>query len=168
MVAAGEIGYPVVLKVESSDILHKTEAGALRVDIRDAEMLRLAYDEILRNAREYAPSAEIDGLLVQESVTGGIEVIVGVTHDPQLGPVLLYGLGGILVELMSDVALRICPITRWDAEEMVDEIKGSRLLKGFRGRRRNDISALTDTLMKVSDLVMNLADRVEAIEINRN
>ena len=166
LVAAGEIGYPVVLKVESSDILHKTEAGALRVDIRDAEMLRLAYDEILSNAREYAPSADIDGVLVQESVTGGIEVIVGVTQDPQLGPVLLYGLGGILVELMSDVALRICPITRWDADEMVDEIRGSRLLKGFRGRRRGDISALTDTLMKVSDLAVNLVDRVEEIEIN--
>ena len=107
LVAAREIGYPVVLKVESSSILHKTEAGALRTDIRDDGMLRLAYDEILRNAREYAASADLEGVLVQETVTGGVEVIVGVTQDPQLGPVLLYGLGGILVELMSDVSLRM-------------------------------------------------------------
>ncbi len=165
-VAAREIGYPVVLKVESPDILHKTEAGALRLDIRDAEMLRLAYDEILRNAREYAPSADLRGVLVQETVRGGVEVIVGVTQDPQLGPVLLYGLGGVLVELMSDVAHRVCPITRWDAQEMVDEVKGSRLLKGFRGRRRGDISALLDTLMKLSDLAVNLRDRVQEIDIN--
>ena len=165
-VAAREIGYPVVLKVESPDILHKTEAGALRLDIRDAEMLRLAYDEILRNAREYAPSADLRGVLVQETVRGGVEVIVGVTQDPQLGPVLLYGLGGVLVELMSDVAHRVCPITRWDAQEMVDEVKGSRLLKGFRGRRWGDISALLDTLMKLSDLAVNLRDRVQEIDIN--
>jgi acetyltransferase len=166
LVSANEIGYPVVLKVESPDILHKTEAGALRLDIRDDGLLTAAYDDILRNAREHAPSAHIQGVLVQETVTGGTEVIVGVTQDPQLGPVLLYGLGGILVELMSDVALRICPIARWDAEQMIDEVKGSRLMLGFRGRPRGDIPALVDTLMKVSDLAVNLSDRVQEIDIN--
>ena len=166
LAAANEIGYPVVLKVESPDVLHKTEAGALRLDIHADGPLRIAYDEILRNAREYAPSAHIQGILVQETVTGGTEVIVGVTRDPQLGPVLLYGLGGILVELMSDVALRVCPIARWDAEEMIDEVKGSRLMMGFRGWPKGDIPALVDTLMKVSDLAVNLGDRVQDIDIN--
>ena len=166
LVAATEIGYPVVLKVESADIPHKTEAGALSLDIRDDEALRHAYDEILQNAREHTPSAELEGVLVQEMVTGGTEVIVGVTQDPQLGPVLLFGLGGVLVELMRDVALRICPVTRWDAEEMVDEVTGSRLLKGFRGRPACDMTALVDTLLKVSDLAVSLSDRVQEIEIN--
>ena len=166
LAAAAEIGYPVVLKVDSPDILHKTEAGALKRDIYDDTALRLAYDEILRSAREYEPSAELRGVLVQEMVTGGIEVIVGVTQDPQLGPVLLYGLGGTLVELMNDFALRLCPITRWDAEQMIDEVKGSRLLKGYRGRSMADTSALVDTLLKVSDLAVNLNDRVNEIDIN--
>ena len=166
LAAAGEIGYPVVLKVESPEILHKTEAGALRLDIHDDVALRLAYDEVLGNAREYAPSAELEGVLVQETVTGGVEVIVGVTQDPQLGPVLLFGLGGILVELMSDVSLRVCPVARWDAEQMVDEVRGSRLVKGYRGRPKADVSALVDTLMKLSDLATNLSDRIEEIDIN--
>lgn len=166
LAAAAEVGYPVVLKVESPGILHKTEAGALKQDICDDTALRLAYDEVLRSAREYEPSAEIRGVLVQETVTGGIEVIVGVTRDPQLGPVLLYGLGGTLVELMNDFALRLCPITRWDAEQMIDELKGSRLLKGYRGRPIADTSALVDTLLKVSDLAVNLDDRVNEIDIN--
>ena len=166
LAAAREIGYPVVLKVESPDILHKTEADALRLGIHDDTALRLAYGEVLRNAREYAPSAHLEGVLVQETVAGCVEVIVGVTQDPQLGPVLLFGLGGILVELMSDVALRVCPIARWDAEQMVDEVRGSRLLKGYRGRPRADIPALLDTLMKVSDLATNLSDRIEEIDIN--
>ena len=166
LVAADEIGYPVVLKVESPDILHKTEAGALILDIHDERMLRAAYDDILRNAREHAPAADIRGVLVQETVIGGTEVIVGVTQDPQLGPVLLYGTGGILVELMSDVAMRICPIARWDAEEMIEEVKGSRLMMGFRGQPKGDISALVDTVLKVSDLAINLSDRVQEIDIN--
>ena len=156
----------MVLKVESPEILHKTEAGALRLDIHDDVALHLAYDEVLGNAREYAPSAELEGVLVQETVTGVVEVIVGVTQDPQLGPVLLFGLGGILVELMSDVSLRVCPVARWDAEQMVDEVRGSRLVKGYRGRPKADVSALVDTLMKLSDLATNLSDRIEEIDIN--
>ena len=166
LAAAEEIGYPVVLKVDSPDILHKTEAGGLKLDIVDPPALRSAYEEVLGSAREYDPSAEIHGVLVQETIDGGLEVIVGVTWDPQLGPVLLYGLGGTLVELMNDVALRICPITSWDAEQMINEVKGSRLLKGFRGQPKADIPALVDTLMKVSDLAVNQGDQVNEIDIN--
>ena len=166
LVAAREIGYPVVLKVESPDIPHKTEAGALRLDIQNDAVLHLAYDEVLRNAREYAPSAELTGVLVQETVSGVVEVIVGVTRDPQLGPVLLFGLGGILVELIRDVSMRVCPIALCDAEEMVDEVRGSRLLKGYRGSPGADIPALLDTLINVSDLATSLSDRVEEIDIN--
>ena len=164
--AAQRIGYPVVLKVDSPDILHKTEAGALRVGISDGTALRSAYQEILSNARSYAPSAHIAGVLVQETVVGGTEVIVGLTQDPQLGPVLLYGMGGIMVEIMRDVALRICPISRLDAQDMVDQVRGSRLLQGFRGQPRGDVDALIDMLINVSDLAVNLSGILEEVDIN--
>lgn len=166
LAAAREIGYPVVVKVDSPNILHKTEAGALRVGIGDEGALRRAYDDILRNARRYAPAATINGVLVQEMVAGGTEVIVGITQDAQVGPTLLFGTGGIFVEVFNDVVLRTCPIARGDAHAMVRQVAGSRLLQGFRGQPKGDISALEDVLMRVSDLAVNLSDRVQEIDIN--
>ena len=110
--ASTRIGFPVVLKVNSPDILHKTEAGVVRLNLRDAAQVRTAYGEILASARAYAPQAQITGVSVQEMVGDGVEVIVGVSCDPQLGPVLLFGSGGVMVEVYNDVALRRCPITR--------------------------------------------------------
>ena len=164
--AAREIGYPVVVKVSSPDILHKTEAGALKIGLADEDAIRAAYREVVANAESYASGARIEGALVGEMVRGGTEVIVGVSYDAQLGPVLLFGMGGVLVEVMRDVALRVCPISRLDAEEMVAQVRGSRLLHGFRGRPKADVEALVDTLVRVSDLAVHLEGVIEELDIN--
>ena len=113
--AAQRLGYPVVLKVDSPDILHKTEAGVVRLGVRDAAQVRTAYADILARAAAYAPNATISGVLVQEMVTEGVEVIVGVSYDAQLGPTILFGSGGVMVEVYNDIALRRCPITQAEA-----------------------------------------------------
>ena len=163
---AREIGYPVAVKVNSPDIPHKTEAGAIKLGVGDESELRAAYREVMDNAAAYAPDARLDGALVSEMVTRGTEVIVGVSYDDQLGPVLLYGMGGVLVEVMRDVALRVCPITRLDAEEMVAQVRGSRLLQGFRGSPKADVSALVDALVQVSEFAVQLKGAVEGLDLN--
>src|SRR4029077_1312019 len=154
--AAEQLGFPVALKVDSPDILHKTEAGVVRLNLGDAAHVRTAYAEIPASAKAYAPQARIIGVLVQEMVGEGVEVIVGVNSDPQLGPVLLFGSGGVMVEVYNDVALRRCPITRSEAQAMIAEVKGARLLQGFRGRPAADLEALADTLVRMSYLAMHL------------
>jgi acetyltransferase len=166
VVAAERIGYPVALKVESPDILHKTEAGVIRLGLENAEQVRTAYAAIMANATQYAPEATLAGVLVQEMVSGGVEVIVGVSYDEQLGPMLLFGTGGVLVEVYQDVALRCCPITRAEALEMISEVKGSRLLQGFRGSAPADIDALADVLVRVSHLAVNLDGQLSELDIN--
>lgn len=160
------IGYPVALKVNSPDILHKTEAGALRLGIGYESELRSAYREIMDNAAAYAPDALLDGALVSEMISGGTEVIVGVNYDAQLGPVLLYGMGGVLVEVMRDVALRVCPVSRLDAEEMVAQVRGSQMLRGFRGGPKADVAALVDTLVRVSEFAVHLEGKIAELDIN--
>lgn len=163
---AREIGLPVVLKVLSSDILHKTEAGTVKPGIISEEDFREAYGEILENARAYKPDAAIDGILVQEMVQGGTEVIVGTSHDPQFGPTVMFGLGGIFVEVYRDVSLRVVPLTRTDAEEMIDEVRGSALLEGYRGRQKGDVEGIIDVILKVSQLAMDLGEEVRELDIN--
>ena len=131
--AAEELGFPVALKLGSPDILHKTEAGVVRLNLCDAAHVRTAYAEILASAKAYAPQAQITGVSVQEMVEEGVEIIIGVNCDPQLRPVLLFGSGGVMVEVYNDVALRRCPITGSEARAMIAEVKGARLLQGFRG-----------------------------------
>jgi acyl-CoA synthetase (NDP forming) len=128
--------------------------------------VRTAYAEILANAKTHAPQAQISGVSVQEMVGAGVEVIVGVSCDPQLGPVLLFGSGGVMVEVYNDVALRRCPITRAEAQAMITEVKGARLLQGFRGRPPADIEALEDTLVCVSHLAMHLEGHLAELDIN--
>ena len=164
--AAQRLGYPVALKVDSPDILHKTEAGVVRLGLRDAGDVRKAYGQIMANAAGYAPNAAISGVLVQEMVTGGVEVIVGIAYDVQLGPMLLFGSGGVMVEVYNDVALRRCPITLSEALDMVAEIKGAKLLRGFRGQPPADIDALADTLVRVSHLAVHLEGRLAELDIN--
>ena len=166
LAAARDIGYPVVVKVNSPDILHKTEAGALKVGLTSDDAVRAAYEEVVANSESYSPGARLEGVLVGEMVRDAVEVIVGVSYDSQLGPVLLFGMGGILVEVMRDVALRVCPISRLDAEEMVAQVRGSRLLQGFRGQPRADVEALVDTLVRVSDLAVHLDGVIEELDIN--
>jgi acetyltransferase len=164
--AADAIGYPVALKVDSADILHKTEAGGVRLGLRDAAAVRAAFDEIVAAGKRYAPQATIDGVLVQEMVAGGVEVIAGVLYDPQLGPVLLFGSGGVMVEVYNDVALRHCPITRSEALDMIAEVKGAKLLRGFRGKPAADVDALADTLVRVSQLAVQLEGKLAELDIN--
>ena len=164
--AAQKTGFPVVIKVDSPDILHKTEAGVVRLGLRSADEVRAACEEIMANAKTHAPQAKINGVVVQEMVAGGIEVIVGVSYDAQLGPMLLFGSGGVMVEVYNDVALRHCPITRAEALEMIDEVKGAALLRGFRGKPAADIDALADVLVRVSHLAVQLEGSVAELDIN--
>lgn len=164
--AAEHIGYPVVVKVNSADILHKTEAGAIRLGLADADAVRKAFDEVRAGARAYDATARIDGALVQEMVTGGVETIVGISYDEQLGPFLLFGTGGVMVEVYNDVALRLCPITRPEALEMIGQVKGARLLQGFRGAPAADLDALADTLVRVSQMAAQLEGSLSELDIN--
>jgi acetyltransferase len=164
--AAQQLGFPVALKVDSPDILHKTEAGVVRLGLVDAAQVRAAYEELLASARAYDPQAAINGVSVQEMVEKGVEVIVGVSYDQQLGPILLFGTGGVMVEVYNDVALRRCPITPAEAQSMIAEVKGARLLHGFRGRPAADVDALADTLVCVSYLAMHLEGRLAELDIN--
>jgi acetate---CoA ligase (ADP-forming) len=164
--AAEQLRYPVALKPDSPDILHKTEAGVVRLNLGNAAEVQAAYAEIFANAKAYAPQARIIGVLVQEMVGDGVEVIVGVSCDPQLGPVLLFGSGGVMVEIYNDVALRRCPITRSEAQAMIAEVKGARLLQGFRGGPAADIEALADTLLRVSYLAIHLEEHLAELDIN--
>ena len=163
---ARRIGYPVALKVQSPGIAHKTDAGGVRLNLSGDEQVRQAYDEIMDNVARHAPDADIHGVLVQEMAAGGVEVIVGMTRDPVFGPVLMFGLGGIFVEALGDVSFRVAPLSRPDAEEMVREIKGYRVLQGMRGRPPVDVEALMDVILKVSRLVTDYADRIAELDIN--
>jgi acetyltransferase len=163
---ANEIGYPVVLKISSPDILHKTDVGGVKVGISNAADVRDAFDLIVYRATRYVPDARIWGCLVQEMVpTGGIEVLVGMSGDPQFGPLVTFGLGGILVEVLKDVTFRVAPFGREDAEEMLEEIRARALLAGVRGRPPADRDAMIDTLLRVSQMVTDFPEIVE-MDIN--
>jgi acetate---CoA ligase (ADP-forming) len=163
---ARTIGYPVVLKIQSPQIPHKTESGGIRLNLTSDEAVRAAYAEIIENAGHSMPEAEIQGVLVEEMVKGGVEVIIGTTRDPVFGHVLMFGLGGIFVEAMKDVSFRIAPVTRKDAEEMVREIRGYRVLTGMRGKPSVDLDALVDVLLKVSQLVTGYGPNIRELDIN--
>jgi len=164
--AAEEIGYPVALKVESPEIRHKTDARALRLNVSGPDEVVRSFDELIANARRHAPHAQVQGILVQRMVHGGTEVVVGLNQDPQFGPVVMVGLGGVLVEVLEDVAFRAAPLTRSDAEAMLRELRGARILEGTRGRPPADVRAVTDVLLAVSRLAMDAAGEVAELDIN--
>lgn len=163
---AGSIGYPVVLKVQSVDIPHKTEAGGVRVGLESAAEVEVAYEAIMVAVREYNPDAVIDGILVQEMVVDAVEVILGINNDPLFGPALMFGLGGIFTEVMKDVAFRLAPIQASVAREMIREVKAYPLLAGARGRPPCDETALVDVLCKLSALAVDLKDHLGELDIN--
>jgi acetate---CoA ligase (ADP-forming) len=164
---ADSLGYPVVLKVESKDILHKTDVGGVKLNIRNAEELKAAFEEMVSKIKKKQPQAEIQGILVQEMIQEqGIEAIVGISRDPQYGPTVMFGLGGVLVEVLEDVALRICPITEADAFEMIREVKGFKILQGFRGRPMADVEAIVSVLLRLSQLAMDLEENISEMDIN--
>ncbi len=165
--AAAALGYPVALKVASSQIPHKTEARAVRLDVRNAAELADAREAVLAGARAFAPAAAIDGVLVQEMVTGGVEVIVGLSRDPQFGPVLLFGMGGVLVEALGAVSRRLCPITREDARMMIAEVPGMQaMLTGYRGRPAADVDALIEALCSLSRAAVAAGPLLAEVDIN--
>jgi acyl-CoA synthetase (NDP forming) len=160
-----EIGYPVVLKISSVDITHKSDAGGVKVNLSDKTAVEKAYDEIMASCTAKFPNADIEGISVQGMAQAGTEVIIGMTQDPSFGPVLMFGLGGIFVEVLKDVAFRIVPLEKNDASEMIKEIKGKKLLEGYRGQDPADIPFLEAMLLKLSELV----DKTEGIaEIDMN
>ncbi len=150
--AANDIGYPLVLKLSSDDILHKSDAGGVKLDLESEEEVRRAFREIMESARQYDPDAAVEGVLVQENAPAGREVIIGLNRDPQFGPVIMFGLGGIYVEVLKDVVFRVAPLTEREAWKMIEEIRAARILKGFRGQPRADLEALADCLLRVSQL----------------
>jgi len=163
---AREIGLPVAMKISSKDILHKSDAGLVKLGVASDEAVRAAFDALGRAARKAFPNAEIDGVLVQEMLAGGQEVIVGLSRDPQFGPVVMFGLGGIFVEALHDVTLRALPITRQDAEAMVREIRGFKVLEGLRGLPAADVAAIVDVILRVAALGMEFGDRIQELDIN--
>jgi acetyl coenzyme A synthetase (ADP forming)-like protein len=164
--AAEKIGYPVAMKIASPDILHKTDIGGVRLNIRGADEVRDSFDLLNYRALRFMPEAEIWGVLVQEMVVEGChEVLVGMSRDPQFGPLLAFGLGGIYVEALRDVAFRIAPVARWEAREMLSEIRGYSLLRGVRGERPADLEAIVDCILRVSQLVTDFPEIVE-LDIN--
>lgn len=159
------LGFPVVLKIASPDIVHKSDSGGVKLGIANATQASKAYSEIMSSIKQRYPSAIIHGLTVQKMARPGIEVIVGMSKDPQFGPVLMFGLGGILVELLKDVSFRIVPITKRDAAEMIREIKGYPLLKGYRGQEPANIDMLEDLIVRVSRFVEQTPE-IKELDLN--
>ena len=152
--AAQSIGFPVVMKVASRDITHKSDVGGVRLGVSTADEARAAYDEILASAKAAEPGASVDGVTVQpQAPSGGVEVIIGMTRDHQFGPVVMFGLGGIAVEVLQDVAFRIAPLTKRDARAIIREVKGYALLTGYRATRPVDLEALEGVIETVSAFV---------------
>ena len=148
-----ELGLPVALKIASSDVVHKSDAGGVKLGLETAEEVGQAYDDIMAAIKKAYPQAKIQGVSVQKMARPGVEVIVGMSKDAQFGPVLMFGLGGVLVEILKDVSFRIVPLVKRDAAEMIRDIKGYPLLEGYRGSEPVDVGNLEDMILKVSDFV---------------
>ena len=160
-----EMGFPVVLKIVSPDILHKTEANGVKLNLKNAEEVGKAFDEIMTSAREKFPNANIHGVAVQKMAAPGLEIIIGMTLDAQFGPVLMFGLGGIFVEVMKDVSFGITPLNKKDAGDMIRNIKGYPLLNGFRGTPKIDVANLESWLLKLSDFAQSYPE-VKEFDLN--
>lgn len=163
---ANKIGYPVVMKIDSEDIPHKTDVGGIRLNIQNETEVREAYKEISNNIAKNCHDARINGISVQQMLPKGTEIIIGVTNDETFGPIIMFGLGGVFVEVFKDVSFRVAPITRVDAMNMIEELNGAELLNGVRNQAPADKEAIIDTLLKVSQLVMDYKDEIQEIDIN--
>lgn len=163
---ANKIGYPVVMKIDSEDIPHKTDVGGLQLNIQNEAEVKAAYETISDNVAKNCADARINGISVQQMLPQGTEVIVGVTNDETFGPVIMFGLGGVFVEVFKDVAFRVAPITRKDAISMMEELQGIELLNGVRGQAPVDKEAIIDVLLKVSQLVVDYKEEIQEIDIN--
>jgi len=163
---AREIGFPVVLKVQSPDVPHKTEAGGVRVGLADGHAVQAAFTEILASAARHRPDARIDGVLVQEQVQDGVEMIIGINRDPAFGPAIVLGLGGVFAEVLADVSVRLAPLGADDCRDMIRELRGAPLLHGARGRPHADVDALADALARLSGLALGAGHAIEELDVN--
>ncbi len=163
--AAERIGYPIVLKIVSPQILHKSDAGGVIVGVENEQGIRDGFKKIIKNAKAYKSDAEITGILVQEMAPKGTEIIVGSTTDPTFGPTLMFGLGGIFVEILKDVSFRVAPITEVDAMEMINEIKAVKILDGARGMPPCNKPALATILYKTSNMLMECPE-IKELDMN--
>ncbi len=164
-VAAAKLGFPVVMKVVSPQLLHKSDAGGIRLNLKSLAEARAAYAEMVQGIHALRPDAQIDGVLVEKMAARGQEVIVGMRRDPGFGPLMMFGLGGIYVELFKDVSFRVAPLTRRDALDMIEQTRAGRLLTGFRGSRPADVDAVVDVLLRLSQIAVDFPE-IDEIEIN--
>ena len=166
-VALGKkIGFPLVLKIVSPDILHKSDAGGVKVNIKDEAGIREAYQTILKNAKAYKADANIHGIAIQEMAPWGTEVILGSVNDAAFGPTVMFGLGGIFVEVLKDVTFRVTPFTKAEAAEMIGEIKGAAILAGARGEKPKDRAKLAETIYNYSCMIHDLDDEIKESDAN--
>ena len=163
--SADKLGYPVVLKIVSPDVIHKFDVGGVILNLKSSLEVRKAYSQILSNVRKHKAKAKITGILVQEMAPESTEIIIGATKDPQFGPALMFGLGGIFVEVLKDVTFRIAPITEADAKEMITEVKAYPILKGYRNQPPADIEAIIRILVNTSRLVMDYPE-IKELDLN--
>ena len=163
--AAQDIGFPVVLKIVSPDILHKIDFGGVKLNLQNKVEVKAAYQEILKNVRKRKPNAKIVGVIVEEMAGNGKEVILGMNRDPQFGPTLMFGLGGIYVEALEDVTFRLAPIRELTADHMIRRTKTFKLLEGFRGDPIYDTEAIADCLKRLSQLVTDFDD-IKELDLN--
>ena len=160
-----KMGFPVVLKISSPEVIHKSDSGGVKLSLNNAAEVKKAYDEILKKVKKQYPEAAVHGVSVQKMVRPGTEVIIGTSKDPQFGPVIMFGLGGIFVELLKDVSFRVIPVKGKDAQEMIQEIKGYPLLKGYRGKEPASITALVEIILKISKFIEQNS-QVKELDLN--
>jgi acetate---CoA ligase (ADP-forming) subunit beta len=160
-----KLGFPVVLKITSPDVIHKTDSDGVKLDLKNISEVRKAYNDILNSVKKKYPRALIHGISVQKMAPPGTEVIIGTSKDPQFGPVIMFGLGGIFVEVLKDVSFRVIPVDRKDAREMIQEIKNFPLLRGYRGKEPANIPSLVSMILKISKFVNENPD-IREMELN--
>ena len=163
---ATQIGYPIVMKIVSPDILHKSDAGGVKVNLKDEAGVRDAYNTILKNAKAYKADADVHGIAVQEMAPWGTEVILGSVNDPTFGPTVMFGLGGIFVEVLKDVVFRVTPVSKPEAEQMINEIRSAAILAGVRGEAPRDRKAMAETVVKYSSMILDLKDEIAESDAN--
>jgi acetyltransferase len=163
--AAQQIGYPVAIKIVAEQISHKSDVGGVQLNLRNPEAVREAFEEMMTRIRSAYPQAHLDGVLVQPMVSGGRELILGGRQDPQFGPVVVVGLGGIFVEILNEVSVRVAPVARWEAREMIEELRGAQILKGARGDQASDIEAVVDALLRLAQLLQDFPE-IQEVDIN--
>ncbi len=160
-----QFGFPIVLKIASPDVVHKSDAGGVKLGLKTSRQVGKAYNDIMASIKQKYPEAKLQGVSVQKMARPGVEVIIGMSKDPQFGPVLMFGIGGVLVEILKDVSFRIVPLTKRDAREMIREIKGYPLLEGYRGTEPVDVTNLEEIILRVSSFVEQTPE-VKELDLN--